>query len=259
MKCKICSQASTAFAQARLLGRHEVQYYQCSNCGFVQTEEPFWFGEAYADAITSSDLGLVARNLGQSKICKAIIMAFFDSNGKFVDYGGGYGLMVRLMRNIGYDFHRYDPLCGNIFAKGFDASLPGSGDYELVTAFEVFEHLVHPLEDIEKMLSFSSNILFSTTLLPLSNPKPGEWQYYGLEHGQHISIYTPRALQVIAEKYRLHLHICRNSVHLLSKKKVAGWLFDIVAHYQVASLLHVGIRRRSLTYDDFYKATGMHL
>jgi hypothetical protein len=242
-----------------MLGKYNVQYYQCQHCGFVQTEEPYWFDEAYSDVINSSDLGMVARNLGQSKICKAIITTFFNSNGSFVDYGGGYGLLVRLMRNIGYDFYRYDPLCANIFAKGFDVGLPGSGQYELVTAWEVFEHLTNPLEEVEKMLSFSPNILFSTLLLPPNNPKPGEWPYYGLEHGQHIAIYTETALALIAEKFGLHMHSCRQSVHLLSKRKVSGRLFDIVAHYNVASVVQILVRRKSLTYEDYYKVTGHRL
>ena len=48
---------------------------------------------------------------------------FFKSNGSIVDYGGGYGLLVRLMRNSGFDFYRYDPYCANFFAKGFEVDL----------------------------------------------------------------------------------------------------------------------------------------
>jgi hypothetical protein len=50
---------------------------------------------------------------------------------------GGYGMFVRLMRDGGFDFHREDPLCDNLFAQGFDRQ--DDGTFELVTAFEVFE------------------------------------------------------------------------------------------------------------------------
>ncbi len=109
------------------------------------------------------------------------------------------------------------------------------------------------------MLAFSRNILFGQ-LIPAHNPIPGEWQYYGLEHGQHISFYTWRSLSVIAEKYHLHLHSCRESLHLLSEKKLASpRLFDIVARNRVASLISILVQRESLTPRDFYQATGLHL
>ena len=62
MECKICESESHKFAKASVLGRYEVDYFQCSNCGFVQTEDPYWLEEAYSDAIASSDVGLVFRN-----------------------------------------------------------------------------------------------------------------------------------------------------------------------------------------------------
>ncbi len=50
-------------------------------------------------------------------------------------------MFVRLMRDNGFDFYRSDRQCENLFAKGFEASLDVSPSYELLTAFEVFEHL----------------------------------------------------------------------------------------------------------------------
>ncbi len=260
MSCTICGQPTSEYAHAIVLGKYDACYNQCTRCGFVQVEEPHWLAEAYSDAITASDLGLVARNLGNSKICRALIPVFFNPDGKFVDYGGGYGLFVRLMRDTGFDFYLYDPLCENLFAKRFLADPSGDQKYELLTAFEVFEHLVDPLRNIEEMLRFSPNIFFSTSLLPATNPKPTEWQYFGLEHGQHISFYTEKSLTIIAEQYGLHVHSCRGSLHLFSQDRLRRpWLFDRVAHYQVASVLSVIRKRPSLTPGDFYFITGSQL
>lgn len=260
MKCKICRRPTSEYANAVVLGKHDARYFQCTQCGFVQIEDPHWLAEAYSDAITASDLGLVARNLGNSKICRALLPIFFNPAGKFVDYGGGYGLFVRMMRDTGFDFFLYDPLCDNLFAKGFTAELATEQQIELVTAFEVFEHLVDPLHDIEKMVRFSPNILFSTLLLPATNPKPAEWQYFGLEHGQHISFYTEASLAAIAAQFGLHVHSCRRSLHLFSQHKLKHpKLFDWVAHYKAASILSVIRKRPSLTPDDYHLITGMYL
>ena len=84
---------------------------------------------------------------------------------------GGYGIFTRLMRDIGFDFYWYDPHSINLLARGFETRSKNY-KYELVTAFEVFEHFAELIKEIESMLQFSDNILFSTELLPSLIPKP---------------------------------------------------------------------------------------
>ncbi len=121
MRCKICQSTTQAFERAQILGKYTVQYYCCPACGFIQTEEPYWLEEAYATPIGLADVGLLSRNIVLSRILKALIACLFRQDGRFLDYGGGYGVLVRLMRDQGYDFYRFDPHCANLFAQGFDA------------------------------------------------------------------------------------------------------------------------------------------
>lgn len=250
MKCKICTSESIKFANATVLNKYGVDYFQCQNCGFVQTEEPYWLEEAYSNAIASSDVGLVFRNTMFSKICSNIIFTLFNSEGKFVDYGGGYGLFVRQMRDLGFDFYWNDKFCENIFAKGFEAE-NATGEYELVTAFELFEHFVNPIEEIDKLLKFSNNILFSTELLPKSNTKPDEWWYYSLQEGQHISLYTSKALSIVAERLGLKLYSNGTNLHLLTEKNILPSLFESLTYCEPPEL-----KKRSLIERDYLKATG---
>jgi hypothetical protein len=48
------------------------------------------------------------RNINLSKMVATILLLFFDFRRKFLDYAGGYGVFVRLMRDIGFDFYWYD-------------------------------------------------------------------------------------------------------------------------------------------------------
>jgi hypothetical protein len=235
---------------AQVLSRHQVHYFRCDYCGFIQTEPPYWLDDAYAAAITKSDLGLVGRNVVFSAVCKALISHFFDATARFADYGGGYGLFVRLMRDEGYDFYRYDKYCDNLFAEGLDALRPDLPSYELVTALEVFEHLVNPLEEIGHMLQFSRNIFFTTELVPPNNPRPNEWPYYGLEHGQHVSLYTARTLKTIAEHFNLRLYTNGTSLHLLTDHTINKALFRLILHRKAARLLNLFFRRKSLLPAD---------
>ncbi|WP_170190187.1 glycosyltransferase, partial [Geitlerinema sp. P-1104] len=217
--CHICHSTSIPFAAHTVLNKYKIQYFQCSNCGFVQTEEPYWLDEAYSSAIANSDVGLVTRNLGLAQVAQHIILKHFDHNKPFLDYGAGYGLFVRLMRDAGFDFYWHDKYAENLLAKGFDATDDeNKREFELVTAFELFEHFTNPLEEIDAILSFSKNILFSTELLPQNNPRPGDWWYYAPLEGQHISIYTRKALEIIAQTRDLNLYSNGKSVHLLTEK-----------------------------------------
>ncbi len=223
MKCHICESTSNLFSNYQILKKYNIEYYQCTECGFVQTEFPYWLDEAYSVAIADSDVGLVYRNLNLSVLTSKIISRHFDSNASFLDYGGGYGLFVRLMRDKGFDFYWEDKFCQNIFAKEFTVS--SDTKYELVTAFEVFEHLSDPLPEVEAMLQFSDSILFSTELLPASNPRPGEWWYYAPQTGQHISFYSYDSLQKFSDRLGLNYYTNHNSQHILSRRKLSKNIF----------------------------------
>ncbi|WP_157135549.1 class I SAM-dependent methyltransferase, partial [Kamptonema sp. PCC 6506] len=236
MKCKICESESFYFANANILNKYDAAYFKCTNCGFVQTEEPYWLEEAYSQPIAETDSGLVFRNYMLARIATNIITKIFNSNANFLDYAAGYGLFVRLMRDIRFNFYWYDKYCDNIFAKGWEANLQDDRQYELITAFEVFEHFVNPIDEINKLLNYSRNILFSTELLPENQPKPQEWWYYAPHEGQHISLYTPKSLSIIAERLGLNLYSNGSSIHLLTEKNIPQDLFERLSHYDSLAL-----------------------
>lgn len=259
MKCRVCLQESIAFEQARVLGKYDVQYYRCPACGLMQTEEPYWLDEAYTEVINASDVGLVARNLEMARATRALIKAFLQRDEKYVDYGGGYGLFVRLMRDAGFAFHRHDPYCENYFAQGLDVALPPPHRYELLTAFEVFEHLVRPREDLATMAELADNIFFSTNLLPPGPPRLGDWWYYGLEHGQHVTLYTLASLRRIAADLGKHLYSNGVNLHLFSRKPLSPLAYRLVVSKPGSLLLELVRRKHSLIADDYARVSGHQL
>lgn len=259
MNCKICKHSTRSFGKGKILKKYLVEFYQCDQCGFMQTEHPYWLDEAYSNAITKSDIGLIGRNLQMMDVSKKLILMCFDPAGKFIDYGGGYGIFVRLMRDQGFDFYRHDPLCENLFADGFEAQ--DGAKYELLTAWEIFEHLVDPMEEIEKMLGYSENIFFSTLLSP-KTPKPiGNWWYYGLEHGQHVSFFSDVSIQVVAGRFGLRIQYSDGFIHLLGKKTIHSALIKIAVSKQFGILRKILSKRApsSLLQSDFEMLTGISL
>lgn len=230
MKCKICGGESVEQFIAKVLGKYDVRYYLCSQCSFLQTEEPYWLDEAYRSPINLSDTGVVARSVFFSKIVTSLICLHFNRNGTFLDYGGGYGLFTRLMRDVGFDYYSSDPLTENLFAKGFDGSGRGK-KFELITSFETLEHFTDPMKEISTMLESSSNIFLSTETLPIPVPSVADWYFYAPAHGQHVSFYSAKTFNTIAEKWKLNYCTNGSDLHFLTKARISPARFRLIMRY----------------------------
>ncbi len=216
MNCKICKNESQLIFEDTILGKYPVQYFHCENCGFLWANEPEkWLNKAYKNAINVEDTGILIRNEMFKTNLSIILYHLFDKDAKYLDFAGGYGILTRMMRDIGFDFYWYDKYCKNLTAVGFEGSL--SEKFDAITSFESFEHFVNPIEEIEKMLRVSKTIIFSTELLANPIPKPSKWWYYGLSHGQHISFYSEKTLKTLGENYGLNYYNVLG-LHILSDK-----------------------------------------
>ena len=256
MTCHICNTPSNESFQVKVLFKYDVTYYRCHECGFIQTETPYWLPEAYESAITSLDIGLVSRNLHWAPAVEAIIRKWFRPEGPFLDYGGGYGLFVRMMRDRGFPFIRLDQYCDNFFAKHFDVTdQPAGKTYELVTAFEVFEHLADPVAAVGEMLQAGKSILFTTKVLPNPNVTPETWWYFIPETGQHVALYSLESLHRLAKRFGLQLYSDQHDLHLMTTQPISPTWFRWFTHTRKANLynyLHPYLAK-SLLDDDFQK------
>lgn len=222
MKCKICSQNTEKIFSHRLLEKYNVEYYKCYHCLFVQTEEPYWLEEAYSlGAIGALDVGIMHRNMLLKERTAIIIQSIFLNLSNFIglDYGGGQGIYVRLMRDLGFNFYRQDLYANNLYARYFDIKdLTKGTKFNILTAFEVFEHLPNPIDEIKKMFDFSDVLLFSTELQPsVKDIELKDWWYIVPEGGQHVSFYTERTLEEIARIFGSNYYTDGKNLHILSK------------------------------------------
>jgi len=230
-----------------VLGR-KVQYFECAICGYVQTEKPTWLEEAYASPINPSDTGIMARNLYNVELVLASLALIGKRKGKVVDYAGGHGFLVRLLRDKGINALWADLYSENLVARGFEYS--NDEHVCLVTAFEAFEHFVNPAAEMERLLSIAPSILLTTTLAPRPTPQPSDWWYYGLEHGQHIGFYRLETLEYLAKKFNLNLLTNGSTTHMFTAKKYSRFAWKILRIIARLSpkLLVVGLN--SKTWSD---------
>jgi hypothetical protein len=234
MECKICNAKAVSYFTCRVMNKYDVQYFRCTKCKFIQTEDPYWLPDAYKSAITSLDVGLVYRNEYLAPIVQTTISKWFNAQGQFIDYGGGYGLLVRMMRDRGFNFFRQDMYCKNLFAEQFDINDVPPFKASLLTAFEVFEHLTDPVKELEKMLAMSEAVMFSTEVQPLDEVSPDTWWYVAPETGQHISLYSRSSLYALADRFNLNYSWNEHNIHLFSKKNISNNAFKFYTHPSVS-------------------------
>ena len=102
--CSVCgSQARIRFSASVLL-RYQASFFLCPTCGLLFTPNPFWLEEAYNSAIAKADTGILARNVRLSRIASCFLFSAGVGDRTCIDVAGGYGLFVRLMRDVGFDF-----------------------------------------------------------------------------------------------------------------------------------------------------------
>ncbi|MEG3641540.1 class I SAM-dependent methyltransferase [Magnetococcus sp. PR-3] len=108
----------------------------------------------------------------------------------FLDYGSGGGHFYNAMVQAGYNIQCYDPFD----VKGGEKP---QGHFDVITAFEVFEHLVHPKETVASLvdaLNPGGMVLFTTTLNRQKTPQEMmNWWYLAPRNG-HCSLYTAESL-----------------------------------------------------------------
>ena len=248
--------------ETKVLNKYDIKYFKCLHCEFIQTEEPFWLNEAYNSPIGLIDVGLLQRNIFLANETSRILEIILPGEGTYVDYGGGYGTFVRLMRDKGFDFYLMEKYAQNIFAKFFELdNAKTNGAFTCLTAFEVFEHLQNPLEVVAQMFSLSDTIIFSTELQPAEINSPSDWWYFVPEGGQHISLYSFDSLVKLKEHFNCYLYSDKANIHILSKIALKDPFVSTVAKPSIAkriknklfysSATTGTIKRESLLMKDF--------
>jgi hypothetical protein len=224
--CPICDGAASITAPLLVLGKYHSFRISCSQCNFEWFSDPFrWLAESYSAPITLTDTGIVDRSLNvYRQIFSFLSIGNFSS--RILDWGSGSGLLVRLLRDVGYDCFGYEPFTPPILASAHTFSiLPEFRDrpaFGLIIAIEVVEHLPAPTDFFTEVLRLTDTLIFSTELVD-SNQHGTDWWYYTCETGQHISFFSGKSLAIIAQKNDckflsarsggLHV-ITRNSKHM---------------------------------------------
>ncbi len=197
---KSCEEASGKFLP---LSGTPVYYAHCGNCGFCFAPEIMnWSLDEFAERIYNDQYVLIdpdyleARPQANADNLVALFPAL-PPTVRHLDYGGGSGSLAEILRDYGWNSVSYDPF------ENRDVTLDQLGQFDLITAFEVFEHVPDVQQlmcDIWQLLSENGVLMFST-LLSDGNIRPNErlnWWYASPRNG-HISLFSRQSLTLLAQ------------------------------------------------------------
>jgi len=181
-----------------------VYYALCHNCGFCYAPEiAAWPLEEFEEKIYNDQYAAVDPDYLETRprANAANLISMFGNCShaiRHLDYGGGNGLLSQLLNESQWQSVSYDPFVNR------NTTIDQLGKFDLITAFEVFEHVPDVpqlMKDLHSLLAPGGIILFST-LLSNGNIQANQritWWYASPRNG-HISLYSRDSLAVLAQR-----------------------------------------------------------
>lgn len=255
--CPICSSGCLLSFIVKIKNEQDAGLYTCTKCGFSFYPNQDWIKGSFSDELNSLDVGSVERVLLACDFLGEFINSEKLTDANFLDYGGGYGLQTRIMRDRGYNFKNLDPHTQPLFSKYF-AGEPG-GCYDLVSLIEVSLHFENPVAEFAKLMELGNCLVF-TSVVPGKDFGP-DWWYVTGDSGQHIAFYPLSSLKEIASQlgvmfssdgrffHVFHKKPLRLRTRILLRSRILIFAFAIVRHAAIYFMKALG-RNKSLLMQD---------
>ena len=215
--CGLCSGPVAHAYDERVLGKYDVKYGICGACGSLQTERAYWLDEAYPTDVNVDDEHYLFRNLlVQRNMLFLLRLMQTPRSAKILDYGGGLGIVPRLLRESGYNAFCYDTYTTSPFP---DVAWHGD-KADAMLAVELFEHLGDQAGEIARMFAFAPDWFYVRTWRYFGQDR--HWDYIAAHHGQHTFFYTDAAMRLIAERHGYHVHLPTEVDAFFSRQPLTG-------------------------------------
>lgn len=250
-QCPIDSGKMVPLFTARMMDKYDVRYDICETCSLIQSEPPYWLDEAYSRAVAVCDTGIMERNFHNAVRASSAIWLLAGKQAQVVDVAGGYGILTRLLRDVGFNCVWDDKYCENLVAPGFECPVGFVAD--VACAFEAFEHIADPRAFFNEIITHykSRFVLFSTE--SFAKVPDQSWAYYAFNTGQHITFYSRESLAQLAREAGWIYYALPRHLHLLAKKPLARWRIAILKTpllYLFGLMAILFLRRQSKTQSD---------
>lgn len=199
-----------------------IYYHMCESCHFTFSPAFWnWSEQDFLECIYNDDYIHIDPDYVEIRpTSNASVMQQIFPNQveqiKHLDYGGGNGVMSNLLTRNGWNSKSYDP-----FPKS-KLSIKELGKFNLITAYEVFEHVPDPnelMENLTFLMDESCLILFSTLISDndIKRNSRLNWWYASPRNG-HISLYSKKSLLELGRKFNLNFGSFSDGFHCYFRK-----------------------------------------
>jgi hypothetical protein len=207
-----------------------VRYFLCDGCGFCFAPEfRRWSDRRFKERIYNDDYVLVDpeyAGVRPERTAEFVDSVFGRARDRasHLDFGGGSGLTSRLLRDRGWQSSSHDH-----FVDG-RRKLSQAATYDLVTAWEVFEHVADPrrlMADLSRVAHPQSVIMFSTLLSDghIGRGQALDWWYLAPRNG-HVSLYSRTSLATLLRAYGFKVFHLNEGTHV-AFRELPGWCNDL--------------------------------
>ena len=200
--CRLCGGNAKNVFSVMYLGKYQVKLYRCDSCQSLQTEKPYWLEEAYAEGpVHKNDPDYLRRGLqvyAMAKMLRLLLRIRLDEI--ILDYGGGIGIVPRLLADDGITARNFDAYTKTVFGETLDfTNFSDSQAVGLVILSEVLEHLPSPAKDLETVFRLRPRYIYAGTTI-YSGEGP-DWHYLAAETGQHVFFYSKMGIAKLAKAW----------------------------------------------------------
>ncbi|OYW45783.1 MAG: hypothetical protein B7Z08_06275 [Sphingomonadales bacterium 32-68-7] len=232
--CRLCAGDHPTYKfSATIMDERQIDYFHCDGCGSLQTEEPVWLDQAYSLHLGSLDCGAVQRNLDNAGLC--LLVAKMWGLRSALDFGGGDGMLTRLVRDYGINCFVSDKYADPVYAQGF--TNPDFDTPDMLFSFEVFEHFAHPAEQLDALFALRPAVLLASTGLYQDQGK--DWSYLSLKSGRHVFFYSADAMRTIARKYGYTVQHQGQYILFVRAGVATGWRLPVFRAFARRKLLRL--------------------
>lgn len=214
--CAVCFGSTKFLFSYEVRGEHQASLHECLTCRFTYIANPHWLDDSFSSELNDLDIGSVDRCLVLADFVEVLIRSLKSSKSRFLDWGGGYGLLSRIMRDRGLDFVSHDIYTRPLFVE-LSSNL-NSETFELITMSEVALHLVNPVPVFTKIMESTDVLVFTAVIAP--TVIPNDWWYLMPDTGQHVAIYHEETLQALAMKLRVQVTSDGRFFHVLHRNSL---------------------------------------
>ena len=207
-----------------------IYYSLCDDCGFCFAPEMHrWSIEDYSARIYNDDYKLVDPDyLGARPHTYAQMLTSMFANQvleiRHLDYGGGNGDLSSELFATGWNSTSYDPFVDGPIRDDL-------GKFNLITSFEVFEHVPdvnHLIKTLSSLVEEDGIVIFSTFVSDgkiARNQRLGWW--YASPHNGHVSIFSSRSLGILGKREGFALASFSPNLHAFWRK-IPPWAAGVL-------------------------------